>query len=430
MPRQVHLFDPPDRFVAGTVGQPGERTFFLQARGAGRTVSVALEKLQVPLLAERLDELLDEVAAAAGRAGDRRAAGRRRRHRAAGHAGRRGVPGRRHGPGLGRRRRAGRGRGAGRRATSRPTSRRSSRTTRRAPTCCGCGSPGRGPRVRRAGPPGRRRRPAAVPALRRCRSTRTGTCARGRTATAAERRRPDGHRSCGRATDRSDRSCDASRRRSTCRGAGAAARRRARARGPAGRRVQRHARTASCPRGRRHGRAASTSRSRGSGRCGTSRTARWPAARSRRTWSRGDGLGRRAADRAARRPVRRRAWCQLWIDGDETVDLAAARRATTCRRCAGWPCSTRSSTTPTARAATCSRCPAGTCTASTTASASTGRTSCAPCCGAGPARRCSDEAVDVLSEFGPGCDGELGDALSALLTRREVPRTAAGSTGC
>ncbi|HTW20610.1 MAG TPA: DUF3090 family protein [Mycobacteriales bacterium] len=54
-------FDPPDRFVAGTVGQPGERTFYLQATGHGRTISVALEKLQVSALAERLDELLDEV---------------------------------------------------------------------------------------------------------------------------------------------------------------------------------------------------------------------------------------------------------------------------------------------------------------------------------------------------------------------------------
>jgi uncharacterized repeat protein (TIGR03847 family) len=56
-----YAFDPPDRFVAGTVGQPGDRTFFLQATGNGRTVSVALEKLQVSALAERLDELLDEV---------------------------------------------------------------------------------------------------------------------------------------------------------------------------------------------------------------------------------------------------------------------------------------------------------------------------------------------------------------------------------
>ena len=61
MPRQVHLFDPPERFVAGTVGQPGDRTFYLQASANGRTVSVALEKVQVQVLAERLDELLDTV---------------------------------------------------------------------------------------------------------------------------------------------------------------------------------------------------------------------------------------------------------------------------------------------------------------------------------------------------------------------------------
>jgi uncharacterized repeat protein (TIGR03847 family) len=61
VPRQVHQFDPPERFVAGTVGQPGDRTFYLQASGAGRTVSVALEKAQVALLAEKLTELLDEV---------------------------------------------------------------------------------------------------------------------------------------------------------------------------------------------------------------------------------------------------------------------------------------------------------------------------------------------------------------------------------
>jgi uncharacterized repeat protein (TIGR03847 family) len=57
----VYSYDPPDRFVAGTVGQPGERTFYLQASSAGRVTSVVLEKLQVSLLAERIDELLDEV---------------------------------------------------------------------------------------------------------------------------------------------------------------------------------------------------------------------------------------------------------------------------------------------------------------------------------------------------------------------------------
>ena len=61
MPRQVFEFDPPDRFVAGTVGQPGDRTFFLQATRGGQVTSVALEKTQVAALAERVEELLDEV---------------------------------------------------------------------------------------------------------------------------------------------------------------------------------------------------------------------------------------------------------------------------------------------------------------------------------------------------------------------------------
>jgi uncharacterized repeat protein (TIGR03847 family) len=56
----VFTYDPPDRFVAGTVGQPGERTFYLQASGSGRVTSVVLEKIQVSRLAERLDELLDD----------------------------------------------------------------------------------------------------------------------------------------------------------------------------------------------------------------------------------------------------------------------------------------------------------------------------------------------------------------------------------
>jgi uncharacterized repeat protein (TIGR03847 family) len=58
---QVYAFEPPERFVAGTVGPPGERVFYLQARGGGRLVSVALEKVQVALLAEKLDELLGEA---------------------------------------------------------------------------------------------------------------------------------------------------------------------------------------------------------------------------------------------------------------------------------------------------------------------------------------------------------------------------------
>jgi uncharacterized repeat protein (TIGR03847 family) len=57
----IHSYDPPERFVAGTVGEPGQRTFFLQARDGARVTSVALEKQQVSVLATRIDELLDEV---------------------------------------------------------------------------------------------------------------------------------------------------------------------------------------------------------------------------------------------------------------------------------------------------------------------------------------------------------------------------------
>jgi uncharacterized repeat protein (TIGR03847 family) len=61
VPRRRYIFDPPERFVAGTVGEPGDRTFFLQARDGGRVVSVVLEKVQVAVLADRLNRLLDEL---------------------------------------------------------------------------------------------------------------------------------------------------------------------------------------------------------------------------------------------------------------------------------------------------------------------------------------------------------------------------------
>ncbi len=66
MSRQVFLYDPPDRFVAGTVGLPGHRSFFLQATEGSRVTSVSLEKAQVAALAERIDELLDEVVRRSG----------------------------------------------------------------------------------------------------------------------------------------------------------------------------------------------------------------------------------------------------------------------------------------------------------------------------------------------------------------------------
>lgn len=63
---RVHDFDWPDRLVVGTVGAPGQRTFFLQARAGQHLVSAALEKEQSAALAEKIDEVLDDLMAEAG----------------------------------------------------------------------------------------------------------------------------------------------------------------------------------------------------------------------------------------------------------------------------------------------------------------------------------------------------------------------------
>jgi len=62
----VHDFDPPHRFVAGTVGPPGQRTFFLQAREGRRLVSASCEKEALSVLADRVLDVLDDFAGEAG----------------------------------------------------------------------------------------------------------------------------------------------------------------------------------------------------------------------------------------------------------------------------------------------------------------------------------------------------------------------------
>ncbi|BCW48244.1 putative repeat protein (TIGR03847 family) [Arthrobacter sp. 1088] len=61
MPTRVHEFAWPDRVVIGTIGLPGARTFYLQVRTGAQIVSIALEKQQSALLAEKIDELLDQL---------------------------------------------------------------------------------------------------------------------------------------------------------------------------------------------------------------------------------------------------------------------------------------------------------------------------------------------------------------------------------
>jgi uncharacterized repeat protein (TIGR03847 family) len=61
MPTIVHEFAWPDRVVVGTIGVPGERTFYLQVRTGKQIVSIALEKQQSAQLAELIDDVLDRL---------------------------------------------------------------------------------------------------------------------------------------------------------------------------------------------------------------------------------------------------------------------------------------------------------------------------------------------------------------------------------
>lgn len=61
MSRRIIDFDEPDRFSTGSVGEPGERTFFLQAVKGEQVASVALEGEQVAILADRLLAVVDEL---------------------------------------------------------------------------------------------------------------------------------------------------------------------------------------------------------------------------------------------------------------------------------------------------------------------------------------------------------------------------------
>ena len=56
-----HEFTKPERFVAGTVGQPGERAFYLQIRSGSRLFSVAVEKAQVQAISARIEIMVSEV---------------------------------------------------------------------------------------------------------------------------------------------------------------------------------------------------------------------------------------------------------------------------------------------------------------------------------------------------------------------------------
>jgi uncharacterized repeat protein (TIGR03847 family) len=49
------------RFTVGTVGLPGDRTFYLQLKSGSTVISASLEKSQVAALSERLNYMLKEI---------------------------------------------------------------------------------------------------------------------------------------------------------------------------------------------------------------------------------------------------------------------------------------------------------------------------------------------------------------------------------
>lgn len=54
-------FNEVDRFTVGTVGVPGDRTFFLQIRSGNTLLSTSIEKSQVAAISERLQYMLKEI---------------------------------------------------------------------------------------------------------------------------------------------------------------------------------------------------------------------------------------------------------------------------------------------------------------------------------------------------------------------------------
>ncbi|MEI6648767.1 MAG: DUF3090 family protein [Actinomycetes bacterium] len=61
MSRIEYRHDRVERFVVGTVGLPGERSFFLQIQSSDISNCVAIEKSQVAALSERFQELIREL---------------------------------------------------------------------------------------------------------------------------------------------------------------------------------------------------------------------------------------------------------------------------------------------------------------------------------------------------------------------------------
>lgn len=61
---RARIIDPVESFLVGTIGQPGEREFYLQVKFRSAIHSFAIDKLQVSALADRMALLIGELKAA------------------------------------------------------------------------------------------------------------------------------------------------------------------------------------------------------------------------------------------------------------------------------------------------------------------------------------------------------------------------------
>ena len=57
----LYEFEAPERVTVGTVGPPGQRTFFVQAREGRRLLTLKVEKEQVRQLSDYLVSILDDL---------------------------------------------------------------------------------------------------------------------------------------------------------------------------------------------------------------------------------------------------------------------------------------------------------------------------------------------------------------------------------
>jgi uncharacterized repeat protein (TIGR03847 family) len=54
-------FDEVDAFTVGTIGEPGQRTFYVQVRSEGRSVTVKCEKQQAVVMSQHVQRVLSDL---------------------------------------------------------------------------------------------------------------------------------------------------------------------------------------------------------------------------------------------------------------------------------------------------------------------------------------------------------------------------------